>query len=100
MRPAPNRRLMATSGARLDRSPTKGQPAPMSARPVKHSLTLRGHRTSVSMEDAFWQAFRAAAHLRGLTLNALATEIDAGRDSDVGLASAIRVYLLHIAQAK
>lgn len=72
----------------------------MSARPVKHSLTLHGHRTSVSMEDAFWQAFRAAAHQRALTLNALAAEIDEGRGEDVGLASAIRVYLLRAAQAK
>ncbi len=72
----------------------------MSARPVKHSLTLRGHRTSVSMEDAFWEAFRAAAQRRGLTLNALAAEIDAGRAGDIGLASAIRVYLLQAAQAK
>ena len=33
----------------------------MSGRPVKHSLTLRGHRTSVSLELAFWQAFREIA---------------------------------------
>jgi predicted DNA-binding ribbon-helix-helix protein len=72
----------------------------VSARPVKHSLTLRGHRTSVSMEDAFWQTFRASARRRHLTLNALATEIDASRDAEVGLASAIRVYLLREAQAK
>jgi predicted DNA-binding ribbon-helix-helix protein len=72
----------------------------MSARPVKHSLTLHGHRTSVSMEDAFWDAFRSAAHQRGLTLNALAAEIDSAREGDVGLASAIRVYLLHAAQAR
>ncbi len=72
----------------------------MSARPIKHSLTLRGHRTSVSMEDAFWQAFRAAALQRGLTLNALAADIDNARDGDVGLASAIRVYLLKSAMEK
>ena len=52
------------------------------------------------MEDAFWAAFRAAAHQRGLTLNALAAEIDTARATDIGLASAIRVYLLHRAQAK
>lgn len=66
----------------------------MSARPVKHSLTLRGHRTSVSLEDAFWQAFRALADRDGRTINALASDIDAGR-GDVGLASAIRVHVLH-----
>ncbi|MDH3262918.1 MAG: ribbon-helix-helix domain-containing protein [Paracoccaceae bacterium] len=65
----------------------------MSGRPVKRSLTLRGHRTSVSLEDAFWRAFREMAEARGMPLNALAAEIDAGR-GDVGLASAIRVFVL------
>lgn len=66
----------------------------MSSRPVKHSLTLRGHRTSVSLELAFWQAFRAIADARRIGLNALAAEIDEGREGDVGLASAIRVHVL------
>jgi len=66
----------------------------MTARPVKHSLTLRGHRTSVSLEEDFWHAFRAIAAERGLTLNQLAAEIDETRDGDVGLASAIRIFVL------
>lgn len=66
----------------------------MSARPVKHSLTLRGHRTSVSLEAAFWEAFRAIAAERGQSLNELAAEIDAARAPDTGLASAIRVFVL------
>ena len=65
----------------------------MSGRPVKHSLTLRGHRTSVSLEQVFWDGFREIAAARGLTMNALAVEIDAARN-DVGLASAIRVFVL------
>lgn len=65
----------------------------MTGRPVKHSLTLRGHRTSVSLEDAFWAAFREIAAARGRGLNELAAEIDAAR-GDVGLASAIRVFIL------
>lgn len=65
----------------------------MSARPVKHSLTLRGHRTSVSLEDLFWREFRRIAEARGQPLNQLAAEIDAGR-GDIGLASAIRVFVL------
>lgn len=69
----------------------------MTARPVKHSLTLNGHRTSVSLETAFWTAFRQIADERGQALNALAAEIDAGR-GDVGLASAIRVFVLHAVQ--
>ena len=66
----------------------------MSARPAKHSLTLHGHRTSVSLEQEFWAEFQALAERRGQTLNALAAEIDAGRAGDVGLASAIRVFIL------
>ncbi len=66
----------------------------MTARPAKHSLTLRGHRTSVSLEEAFWQAFRDIAAERGLTLNQLATQIDETRETDIGLASAIRLFVL------
>lgn len=63
-------------------------------RPVKHSLTLKGHRTSVSLEPEFWDAFRAVAKDKGLALNELAAEIDAQRGLERGLASAIRVYVL------
>ncbi len=66
----------------------------MSGRPVKHSVTLKGHRTSISLEAAFWDGFCEIARARGHTLNALAAEIDAGRDGDIGLASAIRVFVL------
>jgi len=66
----------------------------MSGRPVKRSLTLRGHRTSVSLEDDFWQAFREIAAERGLAVNALAAEIDAARGLEIGLASAIRLHVL------
>lgn len=66
----------------------------MSGRPVKHSLTLKGHRTSVSLEDVFWQEFRRLARAEDKTINALATEIDLARDPEVGLASSIRVYVL------
>jgi predicted DNA-binding ribbon-helix-helix protein len=66
----------------------------MSARPVKRSLTLRGHRTSVSLEDAFWQSFREIAVAEGKPLNVLAAEIDEQRGIEAGLASAIRVYIL------
>ncbi|SHL73472.1 Ribbon-helix-helix domain-containing protein [Roseovarius litoreus] len=66
----------------------------MSGRPVKRSLTLRGHRTSVSLEDEFWQAFRQIAERRGTPLNALAAEIDEARGTETGLASAIRIFVL------
>ena len=65
----------------------------MSARPRKRSLTLRGHRTSVSMEDAFWDEFRRIAAAREQSVNDLAAEIDAERVMTSGLASAIRVFV-------
>jgi predicted DNA-binding ribbon-helix-helix protein len=61
--------------------------------PQKHSLTLRGHRTSVTLEPEFWAAFQALATQRGLSVNALAAEMDEAR-GDVGLASYIRVAIL------
>lgn len=67
----------------------------MTGRPIKRSLTLQGHRTSVSLEDEFWQAFREIAQLKSLPINVLAAEIDAERDPETGLASAIRVFILH-----
>jgi predicted DNA-binding ribbon-helix-helix protein len=72
----------------------------MSARPVKRSLTLRGHRTSVSLEDEFWVAFREIAASRDVPLNVLAAEIDASRGLDSGLASAIRIFVLREIQSK
>jgi predicted DNA-binding ribbon-helix-helix protein len=64
------------------------------SRPVKRSLTLKGHRTSVSLEDEFWAAFRDIAKEKGRPINALAAEIDADRGFETGLASAIRLYVL------
>ena len=64
-----------------------------SGRPVKRSLTLRGHRTSVSLEDAFWKEFKNIAQENGQTINGLAASIDETR-GDVGLASALRVFVL------
>ena len=66
----------------------------MSGPPVKHSLTLRGHRTSVSLEEPFWREFRRIAASEGRALNELAAEIDAARAPGTGLASAIRVFVL------
>ncbi|CUH77551.1 ribbon-helix-helix domain-containing protein [Tropicibacter naphthalenivorans] len=72
----------------------------MTGRPVKRSLTLQGHRTSVSLEDAFWKEFRNIAAKEGKPINALAAEIDASREEDVGLASSIRVFILKRLQAQ
>ena len=64
------------------------------SRPIKRSLTLRQHRTSVTLEDAFWKAFREIAAEKGKTLNALASDIDEARGMDTGLATAIRLFVL------
>lgn len=64
------------------------------ARPAKRSLTLLGHRTSVTLEEPFWREFQAIAVTEGVSVNALASRVDAVRPSGVGLASAIRVYVL------
>lgn len=72
----------------------------MNKRPVKHSLTLRGHRTSVSLEEPFWRAFLDIAAELNKPINTLAAEIDADRGTDMGLASAIRVFVLRHTQDK
>lgn len=72
----------------------------MIERPEKRSLTLRGHRTSVSLEPVFWQALRRLAAQEGRSVNDLAAQIDAERaaeDPTVSLASVIRTRLLRAA---
>lgn len=59
---------------------------------AKRSLVIDGHRTSVSLEDAFWRRLRAIAKQRGVSLNRLVAEIDRGRDGN--LSSAIRLFVL------
>ena len=62
--------------------------------PVKRSVTIGGHRTSVSLEDAFWRELRAIAKRRAQTATGLIATIDAKRPPDVGLATALRLYVL------
>ena len=69
-------------------------------RPVQHSLTLRGHRTSVSLEEEFWEAFRRIAADKSRAINDLAAEIDEARGTETGLASAIRLYVLRDLQSR
>ena len=64
-----------------------------SARVIKRSLVIAGHRTSISIEDAFWRRLRRIATKRGLSLNGLAATVDASR-GDANLSSAIRVFVL------
>ncbi len=58
----------------------------------RHSVVVSGHRTSVSVEDEFWDEVAAIAARRGISRNALISEID--RDRDGNLSSAVRLYVL------
>ena len=69
-------------------------------RPRKRSLTLHGHRTSVSLEDEFWQAFREIARERGMSINRMAESIDDQRGTGAGLAGAIRLFVLNHYRSK
>ncbi|WP_347830681.1 ribbon-helix-helix domain-containing protein, partial [uncultured Planktomarina sp.] len=55
----------------------------MMQRPKKRSLTLNGHRTSVSLEDEFWLEFLRIAQEQGKAINALAVEIDHARGVEI-----------------
>lgn len=66
----------------------------------KRSLSIRGHRTSISLEDAFWTELRALATRRHLSLAGLIAEIDVGRSPGTNLSSAIRLHVLADALAR
>lgn len=64
--------------------------------PVKRSMTIAGHQTSISLEPLFWDQLKLAADARSLPINALVARIDVerlGSDTPCGLASAIRLWL-------
>lgn len=64
--------------------------------PVKRSVEIAGHKTSISLEPLFWHLLRNAADLEGLPINALVARIDAERiraQTPPGLAGAIRLWL-------
>lgn len=63
-------------------------------RPAKHSFTIRGHRTSISLETEFWDALRDIAAERGSSVGALVAEIDAARNDDTGLSTLVRLHVL------
>ena len=65
----------------------------MAGRPKKRSLTIAGHRTSISLEDDFWDALQDVAQAKGRSVPQLIAEIDKTR-GDHGLSSAIRSAVL------
>jgi predicted DNA-binding ribbon-helix-helix protein len=65
--------------------------------PVKRSVTVAGHQTSISLEPLFWDMLRAAAEAEGVSVNTLVARIDAERiksPTPPGLASAVRIWLV------
>lgn len=65
--------------------------------PVKRSIAIEGHRTSISLEPVFWDMLKDAADRAQMPVSALVAQIDAERiqsDTPPGLASAIRVWLV------
>jgi predicted DNA-binding ribbon-helix-helix protein len=66
----------------------------------KHSATLHGHRTSISLENAFWDELRTISAIRGMSQAALISEIDDQRPTDSNLSSALRLYVLQWLKAR
>jgi predicted DNA-binding ribbon-helix-helix protein len=66
----------------------------------KRSITIDGHRTSLSLEDAFWEELGALARARGLSLAALVAEIDHARAGSGNLSSALRLHVLEVLRQK
>lgn len=64
----------------------------------KRSVTIRGHRTSYSLEKPFFDDLVSIATQRGLTLAALVAEIDENRPREANLSSALRLYVLEWAK--
>jgi len=59
----------------------------------KHSLTLRGHRTSISLEEEFWNGLSIIAKKQKKSIQELVEDIDRGRTHN--LSSALRVFILN-----
>jgi len=60
----------------------------------KRSITLQGHRTSVSLEEGFWRLLKKYAEGDGLSVPALVSEVDRRRPPETGLSGALRLYVL------
>lgn len=68
--------------------------AALASRPVKRSFSIAGHRTSISLEAAFWEAFRELCEADGVAMAARLAEIDRARGDQSGLSGAVRVWIL------
>jgi predicted DNA-binding ribbon-helix-helix protein len=66
---------------------------------TKRSIVIAGHKTSISLEDAFWNGLREIASTKTMTLSALVASIDQGRQHN-NLSSCIRLFILEHYQAR
>ena len=86
--------MRATHAGRGRDHPERAGGSPAAAgRPLKRSFTIGGHRTSISLEAAFWEALQDAAARESAPVSRLIARIDADREG-CGLSSAVRVWLL------
>ena len=67
---------------------------------VKRSVVIDGHKTSVSLEDAFWSDLKEIAHVQRATLSKVIAEIDKGRRQGNNLSSAIRLFVFDKVRAR
>jgi predicted DNA-binding ribbon-helix-helix protein len=72
-------------GSGIDLNPT---------RPVKRSFSIAGHRTSISLEAAFWDAFRELCRADGISMAARLADLDRQRGGTAGLSGTVRVWVL------
>jgi predicted DNA-binding ribbon-helix-helix protein len=64
------------------------------AGPLKRSIKIAGHRTSLSLEPQFWDALKTAARVRSKSVSTLIAEIDGSREN-INLSSAVRIFILN-----
>jgi predicted DNA-binding ribbon-helix-helix protein len=87
--------LLAARGA----LPINKKRAAMKSAIVKRSVSLSGHKTSISLEDAFWNYLREIADSRGISVSVLVAEIQQ-QDRQTNLSSAIRLFVLEHARER
>ena len=72
----------------------------MKSQVVKRSVDIDGHKTSVSLEDAFWSDLKQIARMQRATLSKVIAGIDKGRQQGSNLSSAIRVFVFDQVRAR
>jgi predicted DNA-binding ribbon-helix-helix protein len=73
--------------------------SPRQSTVIKRSVVVSGHKTSISVEDAFWSELKRLARRQSRTVSDLVHSINVGRDGGANLSSAVRVYVLEQVRA-